>query len=390
MDAIDLSACRDIEPGATIFAGPEAYRVLRGNDPPPPGTVVDLLNGIGVRRADGTASRFGTDIYRHRRSRPLKLHQVQGPVSARSGRAIYAGAIGQDFGHQLTQSLGRLWATGEFPDAPLLFAATSPAFTVLPGYFVQVIRKLGVTNPIELLGGPMTVEDLVVPQDLCNLHRRPSIAPAFAEWLADRRPPVPPDRDLAIYVSRSGLALSRGQYLQERSLEDGLAVEGYRIVRPEALPIEEQIDLYLRAGRLIFADGSAVHLWSLFGHPDQRAALILRRPPDPHMVRWFGGLPRLDLSVHDNRIADFSHRGGPSGKSAALLDIQALWSDLRQAGYHRSATPPGHPKAMLDAWIAAVIAGERALDALPFEIDDHSRALLASRPSATPSRPAES
>lgn len=246
------------------------------------------------------------------------------------------------------------------------------------------------TNPVRLLDKSVTVENLIVPQDLCNLHRRPSIAPAFAEWLASRRPPVILDPDLALYVSRSGLASSRGQFLQERSLEAALTAEGYRIVHPETLPIEEQINLYLRASRLIFADGSAVHLWSLFGHPDQRAALILRRPRDPHMVRWFDGLPGLALSFHDNRIADFSHRGDPSGKSTALLDLQALRSDLRQAGYHRSATSPGQPRAMLDVWIAAVIAGQPALDALPFEIDDHSRALLASRPCATSSRPADS
>lgn len=143
MNPIDFSDCRDIEPGATIFAGPEAYRVQQGDDPPQPGTVVDLLNGIGVRRADGTASRFGLDIYRHRRSRPIKLHQVKGSVDTQSGQAIYAGAIGQDFGHQLTQSLGRLWATVEFPEAPLLFAGTSPAYTALPGYFVQSSANLG-------------------------------------------------------------------------------------------------------------------------------------------------------------------------------------------------------------------------------------------------------
>lgn len=387
MEPADLSDCRDIEAGATILAGPEAYRVLPGEDRPELGWKGAGLTGLGVRRADGGVSRFGTDVYRHRRSRPIKVKQLSGPVGTLPGQVIYAGVIGQDFGHQLTQSIGRLWAAAEFPTARLAFIAASPDFSALPEYFVTVIRHLGVTNPVRLIEAPVTVEELVVPQDLCNLHRRPSVAPAFAQWLQDRRPAATPDPDLRLYVSRSGLEPARGQYLEERTLEAALQAEGYRILRPEAMPIEDQIDLYLRAGRLIFADGSAVHLWSLFGHPDQRAAMILRRPPDPHMQRWFDGLPRLSLTLHDHRVADFSHRGGPSGKSAALLDLRALWADLRQAGYHRSKADLGRERAELDRWIETMQGGKRALQALPFDIDDHSRTLLASRPRARPSRP---
>jgi Glycosyltransferase 61 len=388
MEPADLSFCRDIELAATIFAGPEAYRVLPGQDRPALDWKGSALDGIGVRQADGRVARFGTDIYRHRRSRPIKLGHLRQPVEQFSGRMIYAGVIGPDFGHQLTQSLGRLWACAEFAEAELAYVATSPEYEALPGYFVDLVRWLGVTNPVRLVRQPLTVAELVVPQDLCNLHRRPSIAPVFARWLADRRPARPVEPSLSVYASRSGLDVARGQYLQETELESALAAEGYLVIKPEQMPIGDQIDLYLRAGRLIFADGSAAHLWSLFGHADQRAAMILRRPADPHIQRWFQGLPTLSMTFHDHRIADFSRRGGASGKSAALLDLRALWSDLRAAGFHRSDAAFGCPRAELEDWVASVKNGARPLDSAPFDLDPRSRSLLAHRPRAEFSRTA--
>lgn len=388
METADLTLCRDVEVGATIVAGPEAYRLRRGQDRSTVGRLQSWLNGLGVRRANGAVARFGTDIYRHRRSRPIKLKHLTGPIESVSGPMIYAGVIGPDFGHQLTQSIGRLWAAAEFPDAELAFVGASPEFTELPGYFIEVIRSLGVTNPMRLLHAAVTVERLVVPRDLCNLHRRPSVDPGFASWLRDHRPGGAVDPDLRVYASRSGLDPSRGQYLQESVLEAALAEEGYLVVRPEAMPVADQIDLYLRAGRLIFADGSAVHLWSLFAHPDQRAAMILRRPADRHIRHWFSGLSDLRVTFHDHRVADFSQRGGASGKSAALLDMKALWRDLRQHGYHDAPADIGTPRSELDRWVEAVQRGTRALDAAPPDLDERSRHLLALRPRAVPSKTA--
>ena len=279
MEPVDLSSCRDIEPGATILAGPEPYRLLPGEDRPGLGWSGVGLNGVGVRRADGGVARFGTDIYRHRRSRPIRVRQLRAPVGILPGQVIHAGVIGQDFGHQLTQSLGRLWAGAEFPAATLAFVGATPSFPALPDYFVTVMRTLGIGNPVRLIDAPVRVEELVVPQDLCNLHRRPL---------------------------------------------------------------------------------------------------------DPHIKRWFDGLPGLNMSFHDRRVAGFPHRGGASGKSAALLDLRGLWADLRQAGFHRSTALPGVPREALDQWVAAVETGKPAP---PFDLDDLSRTLLASRPRARSSHP---
>jgi hypothetical protein len=387
MDTVNGLSSRDIEFGATIIAGPAAFQPMAGEGHPEIVPEGRALSGLGVRRADGAVARFGTDIYRHRRSRPIKLRDLREPAQLYSGRLIYGGVIGSDFGHQITQSMGRLWVCDEFPEAEIAFLAGSQGFPALPGYFVDLIRILGVTNPIRLLCEPLKVDELVVPQDMGNLHRRPSIDPAFAEWLAHRRPERPVDPDLCIYVSRSGLPLGNGQYLQEMVLEAALAAEGYRIIRPEEMTIHDQVELYLTAGRLIFADGSAVHLWSLFGHHAQRAAMVLRRPLDRHILRWFNGLPGSELSYHDHRVADFSRRGGPSGKSAALLDLRALWQDLRDAGFHHSATDIGLPRAELDRWIEAIQGKITALEALSFDLDERSRKLLGLRPRALPSSP---
>ncbi len=199
----------------------------------------------------------------------------------------------------------------------------------------QILDSLSIGNPARLVTTVTECERLVLPADICNLAFRRCASGFFLDWLAANRP----QHDLAqterIYVSRSGLGLHHGQYLQETTLEAALARQGYRIFHPEAHPIRDQIATYAAARQLIFADGSAAHLWSLHARPGQAAAVILRRPPDRYFLRWFHAFATVRPVFIDHGIADFWRRGGRGRRCVTLLDLQArVWAIWPKAGFH--------------------------------------------------------
>jgi hypothetical protein len=296
------------------------------------------------------------------------------------GVSIFGGVMGHAFGHQVTQSVGRLWAAALAPGAPILFLPETLSFKRIPGYFIDLVRSLGVVNDLRLVTAPTLCDELLVPEDACNLDLRPCTTPFFRRWLADRRP-LPQDEPGAdIYVSRSRLALDSGQFLQEEPLERALAVAGYRVVHPEQLSITAQLDTYAQARRLIFADGSAAHLWSFAARPDQKVAIILRRPRDRKFARWFRSFDVAPPAYLDHGIADFWRRGEGPARSVALLDLQALWQALRAHGFHDAAPPPGPDRAEAEAWLSRLVPPRLAAGAVPsFALDQRSLDLIGLR-----------
>lgn len=367
----------DIERQATIVAG-EPGPGRPAEDEAAPGIGRPLL-GIGVRRADGTRARFGTDVFLHRRSRPVPLDALETEAGQRMGRCIYGGVIGPGFGHLLTQSTGRLWLCDLFPKAPVLFVSSRRGLTGIPDYFVHVLRELGIGNPVELVCQPLQVEELILGEELCNLHRRPSVMPQFPAWLRAHRLATPVKPGSHLYVSRARLGLFNGQFLQETVLEAFLQQQGYRVIHPETLSMAEQMHAYGSAEKLVFADGSAVHLWSLIARPEQQAAMILRRPLDGHIARWFQGLPDVRLDYLDVRVADFSRQGGPTNTSVALLDLQALCAALRRLGFLATDKTVGPPRTELEAWLERMEQGRSPLRSTPPDLDERSRQLIRHR-----------
>ena len=331
------------------------------------------LKRIGVRAADDTLPDGAAGMYRHRWTQPISIAELDTPIAELDAEAMYGGIIGPQFGHVVTQSIGRLWLAEQLPaDLPIVFLGANHGLHRIPGYFVDLLQTLGVNNPLILLRQSTRVRQLHLAAELMNLERNPAADPLYMEWLARVAPPVPVDPAFRVYVSRSRLGPQFEQYLEEPTLEAALVAEGYHVIHPETLSMREQIEVYQRAGKLIFADGSAVHLWSLFAKPGQSAAIILRRPWHPIFRRWFKSFDRADLTVIDRRVGGFSGKGPLGRKPAVLLHLEDVWSDLAAGGFHGSAA---RLRGAVD-WVTAGSVGTHAWD-------DVSATLLATRPDLT-------
>jgi hypothetical protein len=337
------------------------------------------LKRIGVRLSDGSVPQISASAYRNRRPKASAIAPLPTGVNNLSGTSIYGGIAGPQFGHLITQSLGRLWLAQHFPHARIVFLGANMGFRELPSFFHDLLRQMGVHNRIELITAPSKCDELVLGPDLCNLSHRPCAAPNFVEWWRTERPTLVGKPTLDLYVSRSGLSLGHGQYLQETLLEEALFKVGYTIIKPERLTIAEQADLYGRAKRLVFADGSAAHLWSLFAHPDAKAAVVMRRPKDRHFTAWFKGLDCAGPTFLDFCLVSMTRSGGGGGRSLGLIDLNAAWSALAKAGYHDETGEIGPPRAQLEAWVASLPLRKGRIPHPAFHLDERSAALISLR-----------
>lgn len=79
-----------------------------------------------------------------------------------------------------------------------------------------------------------------------------------------------------IYVSRAGLGVAQAGFAGERYLEHCISEAGGHVFRPELHSIQDQLKVYLRASKLIFAEGSAVHLCQLLGRFNAKIDILIR------------------------------------------------------------------------------------------------------------------
>ena len=224
------------------------------------------------------------------------------------GPALFAGSVDKQFGFVLLNALGRLWALDALPPETVIVYAAKPLART-PGYAVvpAILRGLGLSNPVLITEGAVRFETLHTAEERFGEGRGGTGLQGFYDWIDSRWPPLGrPDPDRKLYVSRSGLGPKAGRYACEDHLEALLSAEGYQIYRPEAHDLAHQVQTFQSAGKLIFAEGSALHLFALIRQPGQVSAVLHRRE----------ALPKVMLAQMADR---------PGTPTTALNAVQALW-----------------------------------------------------------------
>jgi hypothetical protein len=301
--------------------------------------------------------RLHAALHRHRDAdggRLLGCWQRPGPTR---DEALFGGVLQAHFGHFLCESIGRLWALERFgPEMPVVYvghlADGAPSFPLMRAFF----DLCGLPNPVLAVDHVADVRRLHLPKEkffpMDGLTLQAELRAWFNRRVGARPSPAGPD----LYISRSGLPGSRGHVLCETVIEQGMAEAGYAVLRPETLPLADQVAAYRAARRIVMSESSALHLLALAAGPDCRVAIIRRRPQ---------GLIDLESSRRSlasgqgHFISAFRRvwsagRGMPdhADVSAAEIDFPFLWMQLETLGF----LPPGpHP-----APTARELAGARA------------------------------
>lgn len=259
------------------------------------------------------------------------------------GTWLFGGMLYAHFGHFLCESTARLWAL----DLPgirydgIVFhpKANLPRMSRLIGPTRPWLAVAGCSLPVAAPPEPVRIARLVIPEQGFGTGDMVAGRPEFRAYIrrhlgADVRP----EGHERLYISRSRLFSKRGRILGETFLEAALAAEGYDIFHPQEHPIETQIARYKAARVVISTDCSALHLSALFARPDDRVAILARRPGATiddfrAQYRAFCGLEPAVINRLSTLHAFDGAKLAQMSEVFSEVDFAAIRQDLMDGGF---------------------------------------------------------
>ncbi|ESQ88904.1 hypothetical protein ABAC460_14075 [Asticcacaulis sp. AC460] len=289
----------------------------------------------GAYYADGEVCQAGLHQKDGYDNTPLPIDRSA--VEARlEGSHVFGGMLqNKHFGHFLVESLSRLWAFSFLSrDYASVVYYNRIAHMDASSFIPAVLDVLCPGVRLIMVKQPTLVEHLAVPTTIARagvIQGHPSMAGLLAPARALRG-----EGHRKIYVSRSRLNPFDGMILGEGFIERSLAAEGYHIVYPETLSIREQFALYNDADTVIFADGSAAHLYALVARADQKLFIIWRRKLNYTYVRQiesFGGPTAQGTSTIEELFVPSHAPWGVFAQAKGRPNFDNLKAQLLQGGF---------------------------------------------------------
>lgn len=213
-----------------------------------------------------------------------------------TGRWLYGGNWMSQFGHFITESLTTLWPRLNVDGIichPFIFG------TSIHPWQMTLVRRLGFSGPVLLARQGCVVDELVVPQRPFTLNE--STAPESVNvW---NRVASPGSHENKVFLSRSRLEKDPRHVPGDERLDDIMAANGFQVLHPQEMSVEDQLDSVAGASILAGVSGSALHL-SAFAHShckvlefgdarSARSALRNQRVIDDAIGRQSGFIPFL-------------------------------------------------------------------------------------------------
>ncbi|MFN3449299.1 MAG: glycosyltransferase family 61 protein [Roseococcus sp.] len=318
----------------------------------------------GVHTAEGRCVIPAIHFSNRRRAVPPPRRTPGPEAEPIAGTWIYAGALHQHPGHFVTESIGRLWGVPQAGpgvqgliwhalDPPKADAPQGRAVPFRPGSVqADVLECLGIPLPRLIVQRPLRVERLLVPDQLMALDEGPLLAghPAFRRFLHERliTGEAPEQGGYRLFVSRAGLGARQSSFILEDRMEEVLRAQGWRILRPETLPLREQLAAYAGASDLLFSEGSSLHFYALVARPGQRVVILRRRLEHKRHIaaqlRLMGLESVQEWLCVEAMVTPLRDPAAPPAEhgltTRPLLDFEELRTRLAEAGMLRPDSPP--------------------------------------------------
>lgn len=194
------------------------------------------------------------------------------------GKYVYGGFLqNTHFGHFLVESLSRLWAVSALSRIDGVVFVLRDIKKPPASFVLTILSKLLPDKKVVVVTTPTKVEELVIPDQLSHPRSGYIQGHLRNKFLLQSLRIEDSSSAKKVYVSRSRLKSNEGLFLGERVLEENLKREGYVTIHPQELTIEEQLRVYTNAEKLVFADGSAFHLYILVANAEQDSFIVWRR-----------------------------------------------------------------------------------------------------------------
>lgn len=282
-----------------------------------------VFDGAGVLLPQTIDDRHhGTHLYR---SPDLSLYdEISESADA---EVIYAGVFFDHFGHFLLESLARLWYAKDRPELPIIWIGVDSWKTSPPlrTWQTDILRVLGVRNPVRILTEPTRFKKLHVPD--AGYKYGDWFHPQHADFLAayggvDQIP------NKRIWLSRGNVDTGIG-IVNGASVESSLAREGWEIVQPERLPIEQQLRLFAEAEEIAGEEGSAFHTLVLLRDVTNKKFHVFKRHGPEHMsFHTIGNIRGVNQSFHSGG-ADVVFANGGRDVQRLMPNSDSVLTSLR-------------------------------------------------------------
>jgi capsular polysaccharide biosynthesis protein len=298
-----------------------------------------ILDRDGNTLPDGQFRRFPshTVIAGEERIEPIE------PEVELSGEAVYLGWFGAHFGHFLIETMARWWAVRHVDVAiPLIWQSSPPFLT--SRFAHRRVSGFGFDQArISLVEQPMRVQRLILPdvtfEERYYIHEDAAIP--FHE-IGEQLGGFPDLTDQPLYLSRGNIKFPGRVVENEVRFEEYLTGQGWRVVRPDALPIPEQIAL-VRSHRVIAGHiGTALHLTMFSAHRPIVHALTYNTNALPNYALWADALGTPFSSFN---CAAVNTTGDPALKNVLSFDLAKAAGYLHAEGLVASPRVPGFDDA---------------------------------------------
>lgn len=195
----------------------------------------------------------------------------------------WCGAAHCHYGHQIADFSTRILPSLTVqPEVTLGFTVDRNANFIRHSSAVQsfndILQWLRVKPyQIKIFSQPTIVEKLLVTPQAEQLNGAPP-EPEYLDILDDivrQNIGLPTPKEQIVFISRAGIP---DRLAGEAYIEKVLSQSGVRIVRPERIPLAQQLAIYAQTEQLIFTEGSALHSLQLLGRIPAEICVLTRRP----------------------------------------------------------------------------------------------------------------
>lgn len=246
---------------------------------------------------------------------------------------VYLGQYSGHFGHFLLESLPRAWYLKDAdPATLLLFHAGIENITLTP-FAAAILEALDIDHSrIRVAGRDMKVARLILPasQFWQGIKASPGMCIIFdhiRERMTKRRTQAG-TTPRKVYFTRRSLGAAKGPgkpravIVNEEEAELFFRKQGYEILRPETLPLEEQVAIVANATHVAGPSGSALHLMLFNDNP--KAKLI--------ELRTKRAANQLLISAIRGNAAFHIWSPSESSPDRAVLDMDVIERAMREIG----------------------------------------------------------
>lgn len=201
-------------------------------------------------------------------------------IEKRDETVVYCGMFMKHWGHFLVEVVSRLWYFLEHDDgrSKYVFVVEENKVEEIKGNYLRFFQLIGIADRLEFINRPICFKQVIVPDlGYCRMkyysNQYKNIFDTVAKNAMDTKPLV--NRTSKIYFSRGHFQKAVGSEIGSDFLDHYFELNGFTILYPEELTLEEMICYIRNADVCATPSGTLPHNY-LFAQ-DKKKTIVVER-----------------------------------------------------------------------------------------------------------------